>query len=200
MTHGNETSTSKFAYCEHVIFVGLLNLGTDILKGNILGQVDDINADIPHDTLTAVDASEIAYRLHQGIGRGPCRRIKNGKALAQEVLLVHSRQGYGVEDLVKGEMPGIRWEDYPCKYVVKTKGKSVVEVAAEQIVAYLSQLKKDTPEGQTIKLSFMKLKKLCGLDDVDRDSWGRARELAMDDLQWVWERVGNSIILKVTGT
>jgi len=117
LTHGNETSTSKYRYCAHQVWAGVLYRSLNDIGSQIVGQREDLKATVPTKEQHTVCASEIAYRFHQGIGRGPCRVVQDGLAGPQTVLIVYRNKAYNVEELVQSAMPGVKWIEYETKHL-----------------------------------------------------------------------------------
>ena len=80
LTHGNETSLSKYSYCRNEVWVGVLHKPRLAVHGEILGQRDDINSPVSRSFTESVYKTEIAYCLHQGFARCACRIVKGGVA------------------------------------------------------------------------------------------------------------------------
>lgn len=73
-TFGKETSSNNYAHCSHVIFVGTPWQNPNDLVAMALGQERDINRHLEDELLKDLNLTEVAYRYHQGAGRGSMRR------------------------------------------------------------------------------------------------------------------------------
>jgi hypothetical protein len=189
LTHGNETSLSKYSYCKHQIWVGVLYRGLVELGSQIAGQRDDLRTEIPLAELHSTCLSEIVYCYHQGFGRGPCRVVNaDGTVGEQTVLIVFNHPSYDVEAKLKTVMPGIRWTLYDAKYV-NTQTK--VQKLAHKIAAYLKDLERS---GDVRKVSTQKVKESLGLKDIPRMTAIRAmKEVPKTSQNWTLE--GRSFVL-----
>ncbi|MBX3301592.1 MAG: hypothetical protein KF693_05190 [Nitrospira sp.] len=73
-TFGRETSSNSYRHCKHVVFVGTPWQHRLHLVANVLGQKRDIKIHIPDQQLHDIEVAEVAYRFHQGAGRGCMRQ------------------------------------------------------------------------------------------------------------------------------
>ena len=66
ITHGNETSLSKYSYCKNEIWVGVLHRDLIELASKVAGQADNLLHDIPYSLIQDVCESEISYCYPSG--------------------------------------------------------------------------------------------------------------------------------------
>jgi hypothetical protein len=187
LTHGNETSTSKYRYCIHQIWAGVLYRSLSDIGSQIVGQRDDLKTAVPTKEQHTVCASEIGYRFHQGFGRGPCRVVKDGLAGRQTVLIVFQNRAYDVEGLVKSAMPGVHWGEYGTKHL--STGTKVAKIS-RKVAGYLKSLE----EQGCRKISSVKLKRALHLQDENRDTATRSMQKALK-IGDNWTLEGRSFVL-----
>jgi hypothetical protein len=89
LTFGNETSLSDYKHIPHVIFLGVLHRSQTDLAGAILGQSNDLLRELDDEDVTQSSLGEQAHGIYQGLSRGTCRTMVNGKALPMTVDLRH---------------------------------------------------------------------------------------------------------------
>jgi len=85
LTHGNETSLSRYSYTTNQIWVGVLFRSRLDIAAQIAGQSEDLLKDIPKELIDKVLESELAYCYHQGFSRSACRVVKDGVAKLHEL-------------------------------------------------------------------------------------------------------------------
>ena len=188
LTHGSETSTSKYRYCKHQVWVGVLYRSEHDIGASAIGQKDDIRAAVPADEIRSLMSSEIAYRFHQGFGRGPCRVVEDGVAGAQTVLVVYSHPNYRPEELVQSAMPGVVWKEYFGKYIT---ADTKVDKFARRIAEYLRSIERKGVR----KISCDKLKKALHLTTEAKMTITRAIERACE-MTGDWAKEARSVVLK----
>ncbi len=184
LTHGNGTAVSKHSYCSNIIFVGVLHRSAADIAGAIVGQRNDLLAQVSGKDIKNVERSEIAYNLHQAMLRGSARITEGNKAMPMKVWLMH------YDTSVKGElekvMPGICWTDWEPKHLQVVTRK--VSDAADKIVAALQEL-----DPEVAKVSTKKLRALAGLEDMPKMTFVRAIEEAGGQLP-DWRKEGRSLV------
>ena len=123
MTHGNETSVSKFSYCTNEVWVGVLHRERNGIAAEMLGQQENLEADL--DGIDKVIASEVSYAYHQGFCRCSARVVQNGAAEAANIWVViknKKTEGWIRETLTR-TMTGLNWTMWPAKHL-STKWKT----------------------------------------------------------------------------
>lgn len=166
LTWGNETSLSAFSYCSNVIFAGVLHRDHVDLASVIAGQSDDLTRDIPNELVREVARAEIAHCLYQGMCRGSCRIIRGEATHEMNVWLIHNDQS--LQDVIRTVMPGVHWLEWESRHLL-SKGK--IERLRDRILEYLNSLPTDR-----MKVSTMKIKQACGLQDIPRMTFTSAVE------------------------
>ncbi len=125
-TWGNETSTSHFAYCRHVVFAGVLHRDHLDLASYLVGQRDDLWAHVDQKRLAELMRSEVAHCIYQAIMRAAARIVEliNGNALAKrmDVWLPYSKVGT-IKPLLDEVMPRVKWVKWTGKYVTERETK-----------------------------------------------------------------------------
>jgi len=111
VTHGNETSQSKYSYCQNEVWIGVLHLSFTTIGSQIAGQMDDLLANIPTLTLHDVCESEICYCFHQGFARSSCRITHKGIAQPAKIWITYKGR-YRIKEILQGELDGMKWEIY----------------------------------------------------------------------------------------
>jgi hypothetical protein len=138
MTHGNETSVSKYAYCSNVIFLGVLHKPDTALTADIYGQTETQFL-IDPEKVKPVEYGEILSCFHQGFCRSSCRKVdgvnddpKSGlygmiKALTANIWVTHrDAKGYPIRDGIRKVMPGIKWKAWTPKHLKLDELKSQI--------------------------------------------------------------------------
>lgn len=191
LTHGNETSVSKYRYCKNQVWVGVLYHSLGHIAASITGQRDDITTPLPTKHLHETSLGEVAYAYHQGFGRGPSRVVKNGVAGAQKVFIVLSQADVGgIRERLEKALPDLQWHDYAAKYIDGFKSKQAK--LADQIAEHLEGLEaNDLPDGY--KVSTAKLKRALGQENVCKRAFTRAADIA-DKALFNWNRGGRSFV------
>lgn len=109
-TFGKETSSNDYVHCQHIIFVGTPWQNVTALIAVALGQLRDIHRHLEDQLVSDLYDSEAAYRLHQGLGRGTCRRVgHDGRPQKmQGYLFLTNQQWNRVGPLLKRVLPGVQ--------------------------------------------------------------------------------------------
>ncbi len=109
-TFGRETSSNDYLHCKHIIFVGTPWQNVTALIAVALGQVRDIQRHLEDQLVQDLYDSEAAYRLHQGLGRGSCRRLgQDGRPQKmQGYLFLTDKQWNRIGPLLKKVLPGVK--------------------------------------------------------------------------------------------
>jgi hypothetical protein len=123
MTHGNETSVSRFSYCRNEVWVGVLHREKNSIAAEMAGQQENIEAAL--DDLDRVIASEVCYAYHQGFCRCSARVVKNGVAEAANIwVVIKNKKTEGwIRDTLTRTMTGLNWTMWNAKHL-SAKGKT----------------------------------------------------------------------------
>ena len=191
LTHGNEASTSKFAFCKNVVFCGVLWRTPQDIAASTYGQTESKHV-LEQGLLKQVALSEKAYSFHQGMCRTQCRYINGvnaeGKALAKpaNVWLIYKDEcaAKPMEKVLKEVLPGVRWEEWKTKHLklgVSTSGLS------RRIVGWLDSQDFD-------RISTTKLKKEMELQNVTKITFTRTIKQISGNPQSGWVLEGRSLV------
>jgi hypothetical protein len=90
LTWGQHIGVSRYAYCRHVLCVGVLRRDVLDIASNIVGQRADLLAREAADPaeVNRVVLSEMFHNVIQAAGRGACRTTKDGSAEAMTLTLL----------------------------------------------------------------------------------------------------------------
>ena len=169
---------------KNVIFVGMIHRSDADLSGAIVGQKDNLTAEVTTDEIISVRRSEIAHVITQGAARGSCRVTEAGRARPMKLWLMHNDEG--VQGLVSKAMPGIQWQEWLSEQAKET---GAIKLLANRIVQHLQAL----PEG-TDKVSTQKLKEALGLEAPKQTFTWAAKEA--EKRVSGWQIVGRSFVRK----
>ncbi len=172
LTGGLETAVSEYRSCSNVIFAGVLHRSDVDLAGAIVGQQDNLTADVPYAEILEVRRSEIAHSLYQAMSRGSCRRTVHGEAVPMKAWLIHYETSF--RKLINRVMPGVVWKEWEAKYLQAKTSK--IEDAARKIRGYLEGLSEEVR-----KVSTMKLKKEVGARDIPSQTWKLALQSCLEE-------------------
>lgn len=176
LTWGDETSISKYAYCKHVIFAGVLHRSHLDIAASIVGQRNDLWGDVPSSMIREVLVSEIAHGLYQAMSRGACRLTTGSEAHAMDAWLIHGNDE--VRPLLEKAMPGLNWKPWNGRHLTKPQTKEDVVIGA--VLDYLRGL----PE-TTRKVSTRLMKVQAGLCEVPSRVFTNAvQKIAKADPDW----------------
>jgi hypothetical protein len=176
LTWGQETAVNDHGYCHNVIFAGVIHRSETDLAAAIVGQQDNLLANVHSTQITEVRRSECAHALYQAMSRGSCRETVDGQARPMRVWLIHYDNQ--VRDLIDKVMPGVTWETWTPKFVDPIQTKT--DELALQILAYLRQL---GPE--VTKVSTRVIKDALGVTETLTRTFTRAvRGVSDADAGW----------------
>jgi hypothetical protein len=182
LTWGQETALNQYSYCSNVIFAGVLYRSRWDLTAQIVGESDNLTADINDSILREVLASELCHSLYQAISRGSSRKLIDGAACKSDVYLIISN------DKVKGYltkiMPGLRWENWKGSHLTKNPNKK--ETVKQAVNEYLNCYR-----GEAI--SVCKLKEELEMKGVHNNTFTSGLELALAG-NGEWKRRDRSIV------
>lgn len=112
-TFGRETSSNSYKHCRHIIFVGTPWQNINSVIATMLGQKRDMNVHFEDSLIRDVELSEVAYRFHQGAGRGSMR--VNGPDGRPTPMTVYSfltdDQKVALMPFLQKVMPGMQTPD-----------------------------------------------------------------------------------------
>lgn len=179
LTWGDETSLNSYSHCKNVILAGVLHRSHLDIASVIVGQLDNINADLAYTEIEAAVTSEIDHLIYQALSRGHCREVDNGQAKAMKAWIIH--KDIHLRNRLARVFPGATWTDWEA--VFGGIGGGVIAKLTLQILDYLKGL----PEG-TSMVSTKKVKEALALSKVPSRTFTKAVNLInefSDD--WVLE-------------
>jgi hypothetical protein len=184
LTFGNETSLSDFKHISHVIFLGVLHRSQTDLMGAILGQSDDLLRSLDEDDVIESSLGEQAHGIYQGLSRGTCRTMVNGKAMPMTVDIRH----HSPHKLWSALAPVLRG----CTPTLPPPPPSAHrEQDARALLAALVRLE----EGGQDRIALRSLKPLAGLDHLDGMTYTRTVTFALEQqTQGGWMRQGRTLV------
>jgi hypothetical protein len=183
LTWGQETAINDHRDCPNVVFAGVIHRSETDLAAAIVGQQDNLLANVTSTQLVEVRRSENAHALYQAMSRGSCRETVDGQAKPMRVWLIHYDKK--LPALIDKVMPGVRWETWTPKFVDPIQTK--VEELTLQVLAYLRHL---GPE--ITKVSTRVLKEALGLTDMPPRTFTRAVR-RVSDAEAGWCLFGRSL-------
>lgn len=175
LTWGNETSISQYSYCSHVIFAGVLHRSHLDIGAEIIGQRQDLLSYVNNDLIRKVVQSEIVHCVYQAMSRGSCRVIRGSKTKTMTVWLIHNGK---IQDLISEAMPGIQWDTWEGKYLVRKEGRTKIGPLIKTIGGYIRNL-------ELQKISISKLKRELSLNKTPFKTFRRALDKALVGTEWV---------------
>jgi hypothetical protein len=177
-TFGRTTASNAWVRHRHIVFVGALYRRDVDLAASLIGQRDDLTAEVTRSDVLAVKHSEIAHELYQGINRTACRRTIAGQAdRTTAYVIIWDRKPL---DIVIERMPGARIEEWE---VEDEATLTLTRETAKAITTYLTGL----PPSVT-KVSVRRLKTDLGLTDLNNRPFQAARDAAAKASGWAVEK------------
>jgi hypothetical protein len=162
------------------------------LASSYIGQSGNIREPVNDAVVDKVWRSEVAHVVYQALSRGCCRVVRDGKAKAMKAWVIHQ------DDHLKGDiekaMPGVRWETWKARYLVRKDGKQKGTTAG--LVMAIAGFLNGLPQSVT-EMSSKKLKEEAGLGDVHPNTFTQALKKAVDLAHWV--RSGRSVVRVKSG-
>lgn len=177
LTWGNETGLNDFNHCRNVILAGVLHRSTPDLQACILGQSNNLSAEISGHSLREVEVSERVHLAYQALSRGACRLSSNGEAHRMHAYVIEGSKDFRPQ--LERIMPGLQWQRWG-----EPEDNSKVARTATTIRKFLEQFKGD-------RISLSKLKKAAGLLGTKADTYSAAARRAKDGLSG-WGIIGRS--------
>jgi hypothetical protein len=186
LTWGDETSLNSYSHCKNVILAGVLHRSHLDIASVIVGQRDNINADVSHAEIQAALSSEIDHLIYQALSRGHCREVDNGQAKPMKAWII--LMDFYLRDRLAKVFPGATWDVWEPRFEGTRSGKTIR--LALQIVDYLKSL----PE-TTSKISTQKVKEALGLTEVAPRTFTNAADLIHESSD-EWAKEGRSLVRK----
>jgi hypothetical protein len=182
LTHGNECAYNGYGHCANVLFFGMLWRSELDIIASIKGQANRPLKRVSHQEMNTVMTSEVAYRVHQGICRGACRKIQGEHTLPMNVWLPFHDDS--LKNAIMEVMPGVDWSMHDGKYI---KSRAKADAVAEQILKYL--------EGKFMdRISSRAIKQAIDLKDVTHTTFARAMAIIDDDPNTPWRKEARSLV------
>jgi hypothetical protein len=183
LTWGQHVGVSEYAYCKHVVCVGVLRRDTLDIASSIVGQRNDLAAIQAADPteVHSVVLSEMFHNIVQAAGRGACRTTVNGAASPMSLTLFCSET-----------FPVAWWQEAMPGVVVnelRSGAKERAEKAREGEQAVLSALAGLPFSDQRVSLRTLKV--LAGLQSMPTN---RFSELLRTIKPADWARDGRSFV------
>jgi hypothetical protein len=183
LTWGQHVGVSEYAYCKHVVCVGVLRRDTLDIASCIVGQRADLAASQASDPaeVNAVVLSEMFHNVIQAAGRGACRTTTNGAA-SPMTLTLFCVETFPAEWWQEA-MPGVIVEEH----YEGAKERAAKSRADEQaILSVLAGLPANVQ-----RVSARTLKVLAGLQPMRADRFSRLLgTLELSD----WQREGRGVV------
>lgn len=196
-TFGKETSCNDYVHCRHIIFVGTPWQNVTALIAVALGQLRDINRHLEDQLIADLYDSEAAYQLHQGLGRGTCRRVgHDGRPQKmQGYLFLTDKQWNRVGPLLKRVLPGVQT---PGKTLPKQEQRETkINRVTEALTAEVRKAYKEGAYSADIGVRLSSLRQALELP-ARSDVFTRAvNKFLKQNPEWV--RQGKSLIKVETG-
>lgn len=133
LTWGNECGLNSMAHCRHVILGGILHRSHVDLQASVVGQTNDLTAEIPYTLLKSVHIGERVHLAYQALSRGSCRVVDQGEAARMEAWIIEKSPDF--QAALAEVMPGAKWENWDDGETDKTKTAQV----ASAIVSFLQK-------------------------------------------------------------
>ncbi len=182
LTWGDETSHSKYSYCKHVILAGVIHRSALELGSAIVGQLDNLLAEVSNEQIQKVMLSECAHSVYQAYSRSASRIINYGKTSPATLWLIFNDES--IKDYLDIVMPEAKWTQWNSKHILN---QSKVDIVVEKIKMYLRELPEDVP-----KVSTQKIKKEAKLKSIPDSTFKRAIDLIQNATGWI--KTGRSLI------
>ena len=165
LTWGQHIGVSEYAYCRHVLCVGVLRRDVLDIASNIAGQRNELLAREAADPaeVNRVVLSEMFHNVVQAAGRGACRTTRNGAAERMTLTLL-CVETFPVEWWQEA-MPGVIVEEIQPSAKVRA-----AKISAEHraVIEKLGAL-----PGTDNSVSLRTLKTLAGLQSMRPDAYSR---------------------------
>lgn len=192
ITWGREKAVSRYAYCKHMVALGVLRRNPLELAAQVTGQREDLATELAgdRDFIRHVQASEQFYHLQQFMGRGRCRDVINGQAKAATVRIYDQTD---FSPWIEQGLPGCSWvtERLAKAAPVKRRARKNTKVSAlaDTIVTHV--------QGSTDKRLSLRALKSYVAPDIPAQTFKRSRDAALVRLT-DWRLEGRSLIKLMT--
>lgn len=186
LTWGDETSLNSYSHCKNVILGGVLHRSHLDIASVIVGQRDNIKANLSHPEIQAAVTSEIDHLIYQALSRGHCREVENGNAKPMKAWIIH--MDMNLSKRLSKVFPGATWNVWEPVFGGVSGG--VIIKLSLQVLDYLKAL----PE-ETSKISTKKVKEALELSKVPSRTFTKAMNMINEsDSEWALE--GRSLVKK----
>lgn len=175
LTWGNELGLSHFSYATNVILCGILERSAWDLSAEYAARTDDLLAEINRPLIQEILFSDVAYRVHQALGRGSMRTVVNGIARPMKAWLWFRNPRALQAILSEGPdavLPGARWS---------FKAEGIIEEGGEKMRAVLDAVK---AEGKECRLRITDWKQRAGVTDLAPQTAVECRDYALEGSGW----------------
>jgi hypothetical protein len=153
-TWGMETSTNRFAYCQHVMLLGVLQLPAHEHLGRHLAGYDNLDQEYTEAQARRMSHTESAHKVYQAASRGACRMSDpKGNAKGMTLWITCGMDHMGFKQHLSKVFPKATYEDWSGEYSDK-RDTGKTKTAKRTILACLESLEE---EGVT-EISSRKLK------------------------------------------
>ena len=184
LTWGRETATSDYQTCDVVALLGVLHMRSDVMAGQYLGQLDDINAPGIAGIVQRLIHAECLHMIYQAINRGSMRKtvVIDGVSQAApcEVYVLHSDPDLRAK--IERVLPGARWLPWR-----EPEEDMAASEAALLIADHLRRLQSNGVEHISLKAL-----KAATVPTIPSTTWQHARDEALTIVQWSIE--GRSLV------
>jgi hypothetical protein len=183
LTWGQHIGVSEYAYCKHVVCVGVLRRDTLDVASCIVGQRNDLSA--PHAADPAevheVVRSEMFHNIIQAAGRGACRTTVNGAA-SPMLLTLFCVETFPAEWWQEA-MPGVTVDEAHAGATERAAKQSAELKALQDALAGLPDVDR--------KVSTRTLRVIAGLQSMQADRFARLLTQVKAE---GWKREGRSFV------
>ncbi|MHA7838369.1 MAG: hypothetical protein ACX98W_13020, partial [bacterium] len=187
LTWGNETSLSDYAYCHHVILMGVLHRDRRQLAAAVLGAKRNPKEPLSLELVARLERSELAHVIYQAAGRGRCRQVIDGVAESMEIWLPIQNERL-ISTLRRVSMPGLRVEAWKPRFL-PPENRAQWRDLAEEILGVLVG---GIPE-ETESLSITQLKREYGWTDASPKTFKKALDYALDHAL-IWRKKDRTLV------
>jgi len=188
LTWGQETASNHYRDIPNVILAGVLHRSNWDLMGAFLGQKADLLLKLTPQEIEDLSITESTHHAYQAIHRGPCRKMRAGKALPMRFWVFYEH-GKKLMQQLSRVMPGVQWPQYKNRVLPTFEEKQ--QITSEKIAAHLNALPHDVHE-----VSCRAIRAELKLMQIKRMTFFRAVNRALQSVP-TWERHGQSLIRTV---
>lgn len=182
-TWGQETATNSFAYCQHVILAGVMQLPGHALMGGLLAAKDDLKAEYTKETAATLDITESVHLVYQAASRGSCRITQDdGSASAMTLYLTSPKDKTVLRKYLDRVFPEATYETWEGKFS-NTRDEGKTKQAKTRILDCLDLLEEQGYGGEKVSSASLK-KAFPELQQIPRTTFSDA----VSDLKFCPER------------